>query len=204
MAGLDSVNQVGESLVRLLRDRRNLLASSGELGPVPEALDISQLTVGQLATGTAPTAGLTLTCYNLALSDHTIQRPPGGAPVDEVTIAVELSYLLTVWSPTPVEEFGILAWAMLELSRYATLDRSMLLGGETVWRRDETVQIVPESLEREEMFRLWGAFQMKYRQSTTFRARVLHINYGPGRDWPRVTASRFGLADTDPLTPETA
>lgn len=204
MAGLDAVNQVGESMVALLRSRRNLLAAAGQLGPVPAGLDISQLTVGQIAGGTVPSSGLTLTCYHVGLSDHTIQRAPGRAPVDDVTVALELAYLLTVWSTGASDEYGVLSWAMLELSRYAVLDRSLLQGGEAVWRRDETVQIVPEALDREELFRLWGALQQRYRLSLCFRARVLHINYGPGREWPNVVAARFGLADVDPLTPEDA
>ena len=39
MAALAAVNSVGESVVALLRARRDLLAAEAQLGPVPAALD---------------------------------------------------------------------------------------------------------------------------------------------------------------------
>lgn len=204
MAGLDAVNQVGESIVAMLRDRRNLLAAADRLGPVPAGLDIAQATSGQLATTPAPTAGLTLTCYHLGLSDHPAPRSPARSKPDGISVALEVGYLVAAWSATPAEEQGVLSWAMLELSRYSTFDRALLVGPPGTWEREETVQIVPETLDREDLFRIWGALQLKYRLSTTFRARVIRIGYGPGETWPPVVASRFGFADTDPMTTEDA
>jgi hypothetical protein len=159
-----------------------------------------QTTTGRLATAALPTAGLTLLCYHIGLSDHPPPRPALRATHDAISVALELSYMLTVWSATAEEEHGVLAWAMLELSRHSTFDRSLLRGGD-VWDRQETVQIVPETLERDELLRIWSALQLKYRLSTTFRARVIRIGYRPGEAWPPVVASRFGFADTDPLIP---
>jgi hypothetical protein len=200
MAGIDAVNQVGESLCGLLRDRRNLLAAEGRLGPVPQALEIVQATTGRLAASPVPTAGLTLTCYSLALSEHPPARPAARGQAEGISVALEIGYLLAAWAGTPAEEQGVLAWAMLELTRYPTLDRSVLLGG--VWERQESVQIVPETLDRDELFRIWSALGVRYRLSTTFRARVVRIGYGPGAVWPPVVATRMGLAATDPLVPE--
>ena len=70
MATLDAINQVGESVVKLLRDRRALLAAEGRLGPVPATADIAHLSAARLATGTEPSAGLTLTLYRITPSDH--------------------------------------------------------------------------------------------------------------------------------------
>lgn len=204
MAGLDAVNQVGESVVAMLRDRRNLLAAAGRLGPVPAGLDIAQATTGALATTPAPTAGLTLTCYHVGLSDHPAPRPPARAKADGISVALELGYLVAAWSATPAEEQGVLSWAMLELSRYATLDRTLLTGAPGTWERDETIQLVPETLGREDLFRIWSALQLKYRLSTTFRARVVRIGYGPGETWPPVAASRLGFASADAMTAEDA
>ena len=92
----------------------------------------------------------------------------------------------------------MLAWAMLELSRYSLLDRSLLAGD--AWERDETLQIVPESLAADDLFRIWSALQLRYRLSATFRARVIRLSYGRPDVGPPVVASRFGFADVDPLT----
>jgi len=200
VAGLAAVNQVGESLVGLLRARRDVLAASALLGPVPPALDISHVSLSRLATATEPTAGLTITCYRLAYSDHPTPRVAVRQAATGATIALELHYLLAAWPSAAADEQAIITWAMLELAAHPVLDRSVLLGGPGVWARDETVQIVPDSLSDDGLFRVWDALQHKYRLSTTFSARVVRINYGPPDDWPPVVATRVGLADTDPLT----
>ena len=194
MAAVAAVNSVGESVVALLRARRDLLAAEGRLGPVPAALEIAHASLSRLATVALPTAGLTLSCTRMAMSDHPSPRTGPG----EATIALELHYLLVSWSSAPVEEQSILAWAMLELTTHPVLDRSVLVGA-GIWERDETVQIVPESATDDALFRIWAALQMKYRLCTTFRARVIRIGHGGAPTWPAVVATRFGFADTDPL-----
>ncbi|MGE0221999.1 MAG: DUF4255 domain-containing protein [Acetobacteraceae bacterium] len=199
MATLAAVNQVGESIVALLRARRDLLAADGQLAPVPAALAITHASLGQLATTQEPTAGLTVTLYRVSMSDHPTPRVQARRPASGASIAVELHYLLTAWPAATADEQAIIAWAMLELAAHPVLDRALLQGA-NVWERDETVQIVPDTIPNDELFRIWDAIQHKYRLSTTFRARVVRIGYGPPETWPPVVATRFGLADTDPLT----
>ena len=194
MAALAAVNSVGESVVALLRARRDLLAAEAQLGPVPAALDIAHASLSRLATAAPPTAGLTLSCTRIAMSDHPRPRTRPG----DANIALELHYLMTAWSSAPVEEQSILAWAMLELAIHPVLDRSVLVGA-GIWERDETVQIVPETATDEALFRIWAALQLKYRLCTTFRARVIRIGYPVTPTWPAVVATRFAFADTDPL-----
>lgn len=194
MAAIAAINSVGESVVALLRARRDLLAAEGRLGPVPAALEIAHASVSRLTTAAAPTAGLTLTCTRIAMSDHPRPRTRPG----DATIAVELHYLMAAWSAAPVEEQSILAWAMLEIAAHPVLDRSVLVGA-GIWEREETVQIVPETASDDELFRLWAALQLQYRLCTTFRARVIRIGHGDTPTWPAVVATRFGFADTDPL-----
>lgn len=200
MAGLAAVNQLGESIVAMLTARRNLLAADGKLGPIPAALDITQVPLSKLATGTEPATGLTLSCTRVAMSDYPAQRVLAGGLTSSASIALEVSYLATAWGGGGAsDEQSILAWAMLELAAHPILDRSVLIGGASVWEPEETVQIVPETLTDDALFRLWGALQRKIRLSTTFRARVLRISYGAGETWPNVVATRFGFADTDPV-----
>lgn len=198
MAGLAAVNALGDSIVGMLTARRNLLAADGKLAPVPAALDISQLPLSKLASATEPAGGLTLTCTRVAMSDYPVQRPQSRTPAAGASISLEVSYLATAWGAGATgDEQSILTWAMLELTAHPTLDRSVLIGPAGTWLPEETVQIVPETLSDDALFRLWGALQHKYRLSTTFRARVLRINYGPSDDWPNVVATRFGFADVD-------
>ena len=202
MATLAAVNQVGESIVAVLRARRDLLASTNQLNSLPAAFPIEHVSAARLST-TPPTSGLSLTCYQITPSEHMKPRLAGRDAPQNTTISVELRYLLAAWSPPPAEEQAIVSWAMLELARHAVLDRSALLGGD-VWDRDEIVQLTPEAAAPEQVFRIWDAFGQKYRLSFTFIARVVRIAYGPTVDWPAVVATRFGFADADPLTEEPA
>jgi hypothetical protein len=194
VATIAAVNSVGESIIALLRARRDLLAAEGRLAPVPAAVSLAHVSLAQLATAALPTAGLTLTCVRIAMSEHPRPRTRPG----DASIAVELSYLLTAWSAAPVEEQSILAWAMLELAARPMLDRSVLVGA-NIWQPDEAVQIVPEPASSDALLQLWTALEIKYRLSTTFRARVVRIGHGATPDWPSVVATRFGFADADAL-----
>ncbi len=113
MATLAAVNQVGESIVGLLRARRDLLAAEGNLAPVPNALDISHLSLGRLATMAEPTSGLTITCYRLAMSDHPTPRTTSRRPETGATIALDLHYLMAAWPSGTADEQAIMTRAML-------------------------------------------------------------------------------------------
>ena len=203
MAGLAAVNQVGESLVALLRARRDLLAADNRLGPVPAAFDIAHTSLSQLATIAEPTAGITITCYRIAMSDHPIPRVAARNAEGGVSIAVDLHYLIAAWAAKPADEQALISWTMPELAAHPVLDRS-LLHGNGVWNRDETVQIVQDTISDHDLFRVWDVLQHKYRLSATFRARVVRIGYGPPDSWPPVVATRFGFADADPMMREPA
>lgn len=202
MAGLDALHEVGESVAAMLRARRNLLAAAGQLGPVPANLDISQAAAGALGTPTPPGTGLTLTCYQVLSSDHAASRPRTPQRADRAVLSLELLYLVAAWNADAREAHGALAWAMLELSRNAVLDRSLLTGA-GVWERDETVQVTPEPVSGDDLFRIWSAMQLRYRLSATFRARVIRIRLGAEDPGPPVVASRFEIADADPLAETT-
>ncbi len=203
MAKIGAVNDVGESIVALLRSRRDLLESAGQLTPVNASLDITQLSVSALSGGTTPTSGLSLTCYQINHSDQPKnQHRLPGEPV-RPEIAVELQYILASWSSRTEDEHAAIAWAMLELNSHSVLDRSTLRGAD-IWEPEETVQIVPSNLSADEQYRLWDATGQKFRLSLTFTARVIRLRHGLGDEFAPVVASRFGFSDSDPLQREPA
>ena len=95
---------------------------------------------------------------------------------------------------------AIISWAMLELLAHPVLDTSLLLGA-GVWGRDETVQIIPDALDNDGLFRIWAAMQIKYRLCATFKARVVRIGLGSAPDALPVIARRLGFAEADVLEP---
>jgi hypothetical protein len=198
MAELGAVNQVGESIAALLRARRELLASEGRLAPVPPSQDIKHLSLSAIAGASLPTAGLSISCYHVARSDHPLGRQPMEDPSRGIGVSLELSYLMVSWSSVTEEEQALLSWAMLELDRYPVLASGQLQGAGT-WAREETIQIVPENADPERIFRIWDALKQRLRLSALFRARIVRIGYRDVADGPAVVASRFSFAHGDPV-----
>ncbi len=198
MASLSAVHNIGESIVQLLRNRRGILAAEGRLGPIPAAESILQIDPAKLS-GTAPTAGLAITCYHIGYSDHAPARPASQDVAKTHGISLELSYLISSWSGIAAVEAAHISWAMLELNRYPTLDRSILVEPES-WDRDESLQIAPDNAAPEQIFRLWDALKLKHRLSALFKVRVVRLGYGPIADAPPVVASRLSFAHGDVST----
>lgn len=194
MARLGATVKLGESIAALLRMRRDLAAASGALAPVPSNIDIAQTTIGKLASGTPPTSGIGILCYDLLRSDHVtpMRRNPDSPPRPE--IAIEMLFLLIAWSGKAEEEHAALAWAMLELDSHATLDASLLKGD--VWDDGETIHLSPEPYAPEEQFHLWDALGHKYRMAQAYRARVLRLRLPGSSDAVPVAASRFALSQS--------
>lgn len=198
MASISAVNQVGESVVKLLNNRRALLAAAGQLGELPAAVEIAHVSMTRIAHDPEPVAGLTFTLFRIEPSEFQWQCP-SREPARPSVLGVDLLFLLTAWSATTVEEQTMMAWAMLELYRYPVLDRSLLVGS-NVWSRDETVQLLHENVRDDTLYRLWEALQRRYRLSTAYRARVVRLSEDVDLTYPPVVSKRLGFAPADPLT----
>lgn len=200
MATIAAVNQVGESVAKLLNDRRALLAATGRLGDLPAAVEITHISMSRMARDPEPTAGLTIMLYRIEPSEFQGTQRPVREPSRPSALGVDLLFMVTAWSGTSQEEQAMLGWAMLELYRYPLLDRSMLTG-DGVWNEDETVQLVHERLGDDALFAVWYAMQRRYRLSTAYRARVVRLeDPDPATSWPPVVVKRIGYTDSVPLT----
>lgn len=197
MATVAAVNQVGETVVKLLRDRRDLLAAAGLLGDLPPAVDIAHVSMARIARDPEPAGGLTFTLYRIEPSEFQPPQRHGRDPARPSSLGVDLLFLLSAWSATTQEEQTMMGWAMLELHRHPLLDRS-LLTGDGVWEADEVIQLVHERVSDDTMFNLWDSLQRRYRLSTAYRARVVRLI--PDTDdavWPPVVSRRLGFAPAD-------
>jgi len=197
MATIAAVNQVGETVVKLLNDRRALLAAVNQLGDLPPAVEITHTPISRIVKDPEPTAGLTFMLYRIEPSEFQGQQISGREPNRPSVLGVDLLFLLTAWSPTAVEEDAMMAWAMLQLHRYPLLDRTLLTGA-GVWRPDEAVQLTHERVTDDTLFQLWQGMERRYRLSTAYRARVVRLEDADGvSTWPPVVTRRLGYANAD-------
>jgi len=167
------VNQLGESIVAMLIARRNLLAAEGKLGPIAASLDISQLPLSKLASSTEPTAGLTLSCTRVSMSDFASQRVQTRSTANRGLHCARsnlFGHRMVWWQRRRRAIDSHLGNARINVA--PVLDRSVLIGPAGTWDTTETVQLVPDSITDDAMFRLWAALQHKMRLKRPRSARA--------------------------------
>jgi hypothetical protein len=102
-----------------------------------------------------------------------IGKPPG--------LALNLLYMITVYgrSSNDIYSHRLLGRAMSILHSYAILsptDIAAALPGTDLNLSTDRVRLIPHEVTNEEMMRLWGCFQAKYRLSVLYRAAAILID----------------------------
>lgn len=187
MAGFSAVYAVGESIVQFLRQTYPdaLRAEHPCRFDVAKSEDFAEA---------APFGETTVTLYLYRLSiDQYLHAaiPARSGPPAARALPLDLHYMVTVWADTTHTEQLLMTWVMAQLHWRPVLDRSnlMALGG---WRLDEQIQIAPTPITQEDLSRIWDVMEPSYRLSTTYVARVVHIDPAPEAEAAPVVATRFG------------
>jgi Pvc16 N-terminal domain len=146
---------------------------------------------GELAGDVELDAALTLYLYRVTVNEHTRNvRRVTGPTAENVPLAVDLHYLLTVWSRSAFTEQVVIAWAMRQLHQHPVLDASSLTP-EAEWGSGDFVQVIPAELSTEDVMRIWDALDPGYRLSVSYIARVVRIDTDPFPTALPVVATRF-------------
>src|SRR5262249_32608959 len=141
-------------------------------------------------------AALTLYLYRVTVNEHTRNvRRVTGPLAENVPLAVDLHYLLTIWSRSAFTEQVVIAWAMRQLHQHPVLDASSLTP-EAEWGPGDFVQVIPAELSTEDVMRIWDALDPGYRLSVSYVARVVRIDTDPLPADRPVVATRFSSDTT--------
>ena len=193
MANLRAIHSVGNSLVTFLRNSYPTalrtdhpcefrLLSSGELADV-----------GEIGTT------LSLYLYRVTMNEHlrnTIRL--NDVSQQEVPLAVDLHYLMTVWSDSALAEHTILAWAMRQIYLHPILNSSSL-SEEADWGPQDNIQLIPAELSNEDIMRIWDTLEPSYRLSVSYIARVVLIEADRIPEARPVVATRFTWTDREDM-----
>ena len=154
------------------------------------------LSSGELAASAEIDGALTLYLYRVTVNEYARNvRRVTDATHENVPLAVDLHYLLTVWSRSAFTEHVIVAWAMRQLHQHPVLDASSLTS-EAAWGAGDFVQVIPAELSTEEVMRIWDTFEPKYRLSVSYIARVVRIDTDPVLEGMPVVARRLSYDST--------
>jgi hypothetical protein len=187
MANYLAVYAVGSSLVTYLSNAYTL-ARAAPSSPLP-ACDFALLSSGELQKESPTTATLTLYLYRVIMNEHlrnTVRDPAAG---DFPPLALDLHYLLNVWSDQASVEHTVLAWAMRELYHHETLSASDLQP-DPGWDPSDLIQVIPAELSNEDLMRIWHAINLPYRLSVSYIARVVRIDQDTPPAMPKPVVAR--------------
>lgn len=185
MANLSSIYSVGLSLVNYFRNTypeplrtehpcEFRLISSGELGK-PDEIDTAVL----------------LYLYRVNIDQHARCKPPVNQPQSAtLPLSINLHYLLIAWADNALTEHSLIAWVMSQLNQHPIMDKS-ILSPEGGWLPHDQVQIVPNELSNEDLFRIWDSLAPNYHLSVPYIARVIQIDPEPVPQGLPVVATRF-------------
>lgn len=194
--GIASVTHVIKDLLNnglIDNDVGTTIGSNVEVSSLPPSLLES-------SSGTTPTQ---LNLFLYRVSPNTgwqnigyPSRNTRGTPTNRPPLALDLHYLLTAFGDSELHAEILLGYGMQLLHETPVLDRSAIrrsltlaepgnagtlpenlrqLATSELAEQIEQVKITPETLNTEEISKLWAAIQSKYRPCTTYAATVVLI-----------------------------
>lgn len=186
MANIFAIHSVGNSLATFLRNsyppelRTDFacmfrLLSSGEL----DSIDDTDTT-------------LSLFLHRITFNQYVRNsRRPNNAQQLITPLALDLHYLLTIWTNSALTEQTILTWAMRQIHLNSLLNASVL-SPDAGWGANDVLQIAPAELTNEELMRIWDKLKPSYRLSIPYVIRVVRID-------PEGTPDSLPVVNTDLL-----
>ena len=193
MANVWAIHSVGNSIVTFLRNSYPQQIDGVDL----PACSFELLSTGQLAGEIDETTRITLYLYRLTVDEHARQQRPPGRSAGPVPLGLDLHFMLTAWAATPLDEQVPMAWAMRQLHQVPLLDLA-LLSPEGGWEANESVQVTPAELSTEDIMRIWDALEPAYRLSTSYVARVVHLEPDEDAEFEPVVARRLAFGAEAP------
>ncbi|HEY6000568.1 MAG TPA: DUF4255 domain-containing protein [bacterium] len=170
MANSSSIPAVGKTILGLLEDH------------CPDSLlESPKFELQQPAHyGDGMSEGFSLLLYRVSVN-ATLRNLPSRRGVDgrrlRPSLPLDLHYVLTPWAKSADTQQVLLGWAMRFLE-----DRSILPAGiinsylPGVFRQDEAIELVCDSLPLQEYFNLWDKLKTKMQVSATYVARMVLLD----------------------------
>jgi len=192
MANIKSIHSVCNSLVQFLHNAYDAtpapFSAPGRTLQDDYPCTFQVLASGELKASVDFGTTLSLYLYRVMVNEHARRQSAGNS--SDAPLAVDLHFLITIWSESAAAEQTICAWVMSQLHQHPIMDISSLTeeGG---WRNDDVVQIIPAELSNEDLMRIWDALAPDYRLSLSYIARVIRIDSAGATEGLPVVAKRF-------------
>jgi hypothetical protein len=144
--------------------------------------------------------GISLFLYRIAANTTRRNLPPTTAPDGRrfrPPIPLDLYYIASVWAPTAVRGQRLLGWTIRMFEDVPILPTGLLNNyapEPDVFRPDETVEIILDSLTLQDFNNFWGVSKASMQLSVGYIARMLHIQSSmPMTEYAEVQTREFGV-----------
>jgi hypothetical protein len=144
--------------------------------------------------------GISLFLYRIAANTTRRNLPPTTAPDGRrfrPPIPLDLYYIASVWAPTAVIGQRLLGWTIRMFEDVPILPTGLLNNyapEPDVFRPDETVEIILDSLTLQDFNNFWGVSKASMQLSVGYIARMLHIQSSmPMTEYAEVQTREFGV-----------
>jgi hypothetical protein len=168
VAGADAVRDVADTLVFLLRGGIPSINPAAITVATPDEFD---------ALRDPAQPGITVFLYRIAVNPQMRNNPRrvrADGAVLPTPLPLELCFLVTPWAKDTRDELKLTGRILQVLYDHRELGAADLAGAS--WEKDDTVQLVLESLPLEDHYRIWDAGDVPYRLSLTYLARVVGLS----------------------------
>jgi hypothetical protein len=108
----------------------------------------------------------------LAINLHYLVTAYGANPFDPEIL---LGFAMQVFHNTPVIPRSVIQTALTALDSGTPTNEQQLVSTSTLASQIDQIRITPEALSTEEIYRLWTAFQVSYRPTTSYQVSVVVI-----------------------------
>ena len=108
----------------------------------------------------------------LAINLHYLVTAYGANPFDPEIL---LGFAMRIFHNTPVVPRSVIQTALTALDSGTPSNEQQLVSASTLASQIEHIRITPETLTTEEIYRLWTAFQVSYRPTTSYKVSVVVI-----------------------------
>jgi hypothetical protein len=163
-----------------------------------DSLSFQVYTSSQLQGTVAPDRSMvSLYLYHVTVNPTrrgTLGRVDAGGVRHAPVVPLDLHYLLTAWAKDADTQQRLLAWSVRVLQDTPTLGAGVLNSHvpEPVFRPEETVEIVWESLSQRDLFDIWDVARANQQPSAAYVARIVEIESTiPVAEYPLVQTTDF-------------
>jgi len=178
------------------------LASSGLHSVFGATPSVTALPPDRIVVGDTEQPQLNLFMYHVGLNAafRNVDLPEldsGGRRLSSPPLALDLHYLLSAYGRSELDGEILLGWAMQQLHEQRVLTRDLVqsalsasaaapgastevqaVGLTTLADQAELVKLTPQALTTEDVYKLWTAFQARYRATTGYMASVVLLQRG--------------------------